>query len=498
MKNIYILFTLFFLFITFSFAQQRNCGTDQNLEYRLKKDPELLKRMEDIEINTEIETLKRRDKDSLYSRIIIPVVVHVLYRNSIENISDVQIESQIDVLNEDFRRNNSDANNIWPQAIDTRIEFCLTTIDPNGNPTNGITRKQVTRKDWGLTNDMKKASQGGVNPWNTNRYLNIWIVPEMIGGFGFPVLGYAQYPGGAASTDGVVIGYNYFGRIGTLTAPYDKGRTATHEVGHFLNLRHIWGNGCSVDDFVLDTPSSDNANYGCDTGHVSCGTIDMVQNYMDYSDDACMNLFTEGQRDRMRAVLVPGGARASLAALDCDGCVGNLIIDQNVLNGVADNQEAEYTIVALNTIESGAQATYHASEEVLLTSNFDAINGSVFRAYLEGCSGDFESKGRGVSNEEINSTYLGLEENISKNNLKIYPNPANENATISIVIDETEAKVEAIAVLSMTGIAIPHKFTKVDGIHIEFRLSNKVKQGIYFVKITLEDGQVINKQLLVK
>ena len=143
------------------------------------------------------------------SIITIPVVVHVIYNNSSENISDAQIQSQIDVLNEDFRRTNSDANNTWSQAADTEIEFCLSTVDPNGNATTGITRKSSNTSSWGTNDNMKKSSQGGVDPWNSAEYLNMWVCN--IGG---GILGYAQFPGGSAATDGVVVGPQYFGRTG--------------------------------------------------------------------------------------------------------------------------------------------------------------------------------------------------------------------------------------------------------------------------------------------
>ena len=303
------------------FAQERNCSTMENLEYRLQQDPNLAQRMAHIEAYTQ-NKVQNMQQDRIDGAVItIPVVVHVLYRTSQENISDAQILSQIQVLNDDFRRMNSDANNTWSQAADTQIQFCMATVDPNGNPTNGITRKSTTKTSWGTNDAMKKSSQGGVDPWDTSQYLNMWVCN--IGG---GILGYAQFPGGSASTDGVVIGPNYFGSKNGgsgfyLSSPFDLGRTTTHEVGHFLNLRHIWGDGgCTVDDFVSDTPTSDAANYGCATGHVSCGTVDMVQNYMDYSDDSCMNLYTQGQKDRMRAVLLPGGVRASLgASTKCDG-----------------------------------------------------------------------------------------------------------------------------------------------------------------------------------
>ena len=320
MKNtITLLFC--FLFSFAALAQQRNCSSMENLEYRKQQNPLLESKMLQIEAYTQAKIQQMQENRITGSIISIPVVVHVIYSNSNENISDAQIQSQIDVLNEDFRRTNSDANNTWSQAADTQIEFCLASVDPSGNATNGITRKSSSTSSWGTNDAMKKSSQGGVNPWDASQYLNMWVCN--IGG---GILGYAQFPGGSASTDGVVIGPNYFGSSDKgsgfyLSSPFNLGRTTTHEVGHFLNLRHIWGDGgCSVDDFVSDTPTSDAANYGCATSHVSCGSTDMVQNYMDYSDDSCMNLYTQGQKDRMRTILLPGGSRASLgASTKCDG-----------------------------------------------------------------------------------------------------------------------------------------------------------------------------------
>ena len=246
--------------------------------------------------------------------VTIPVVFHVVYRTATENISAEQIQSQLDVLNDDFRRLNSDVDDIWPQAADTEIEFCLASFDPQGNPTDGILRVPTTVSEFGTNDAVKSASSGGSDAWPYNEYLNFWVCN--IGG---GILGYAQFPGGSASTDGVVCGYQYTGTTGTATAPFDLGRTATHEVGHWLNLRHIWGDGgCGASDFVDDTPDSDGPNYGCALGNVACNTTDMVQNYMDYSDDACMNLFTQGQTDRMLALFQPGGFRAGL--LESNGC----------------------------------------------------------------------------------------------------------------------------------------------------------------------------------
>ncbi|MFD0965135.1 M43 family zinc metalloprotease [Pseudofulvibacter geojedonensis] len=335
MRKIVLILCLFIASI--GIAQQRNCASMENLEYREANDPGLKQRMANIEAFTKQHIQNTPASQKINGDIItIPVVVHVIYNSAKteENISDAQIQSQIDVLNEDFRRTNSDADNTWSQAADTQIEFCLASVDPNGNATNGITRKSSSKASWGTSDDMKKASQGGVNPWNTAEYLNMWVCN--IGG---GILGYAQFPGGSAATDGVVMSPQYFGskNKGTgfyLAANFDLGRTTTHEVGHYLNLRHIWGDGpCGSDDFVSDTPESDAANYGCATGHSSCGSTDMVQNYMDYSNDSCMNLYTQGQKDRMRAVLAPGGSRRALALSDKCGAAPTPTCTDGIQNG---------------------------------------------------------------------------------------------------------------------------------------------------------------------
>jgi hypothetical protein len=294
------------------YAQERTCSTMDVLQQEILENPARMEALQAIEDQTNL-VLQSAERSS-GSVITIPVVVHVVYNTSSENISDAQILSQINVLNQDFRRTNPDADGVWPQAADTEIQFCLATVDPSGNPTTGITRTSTSATSFSTANNMKFNSSGGKDAWPASSYLNIWVCDLSSG-----LLGYAQFPGGSASTDGVVCDYLYFGTIGTATAPFNKGRTTTHEVGHWLNLRHIWGDGgCTVDDFVSDTPLSDAPNYGCTIGHVSCSSTDMVQNYMDYSDDACMNLFTAGQTARMRALFSAGGARASL--LSSAGC----------------------------------------------------------------------------------------------------------------------------------------------------------------------------------
>jgi len=291
----------------------RNCHTMNSLNELIANDPGIVAKMAAIEAHTQANQGLMGQHFGNPNVITIPVVVHVVWNTASENLSTAQIQSQIDVLNEDFRRTNPDASNTLAQfqgvAADSEIEFCLATTDPTGAPTTGITRRQTSVSSFGTSgNPVKFNSSGGTDAWPRDSYMNIWVCDISSG-----ILGYAQFPGGPASTDGIVCDYAYFGRYGSAQSPYNLGRTATHEVGHWLNLRHIWGDGgCGVDDLVADTPVSDGPNYSCSLSHVSCGSVDMVQNYMDYTNDSCMNVFTTGQKNRMRALFASGGFRASI------------------------------------------------------------------------------------------------------------------------------------------------------------------------------------------
>jgi len=266
----------------------------------------------------EAETfLKKPGQKQIYEEALIriPVVIHVLYNNASQNITDAQIRSGIDALNRDFRRRNADTVNTPSRfrnlAADVQIEFSLATADPSGKATTGIVRKHSARTLWLSDDRMKFSSQGGDDAWDRKNYLNIWIV-DLAG-----ASGYASVPGSTAETDGVVIHYRAFGTISTAP-PFTLGRTAVHEVGHWLGLKHIWGDAQCGDDLVEDTPTQSFFTQGCPSGfRSSCnnGALgDMYMNYMDYTDDACMNLFTAGQRARMRSLFAEGGPRASLLA----------------------------------------------------------------------------------------------------------------------------------------------------------------------------------------
>ncbi len=295
----------------------KTCYTMNVLNRQLHDNPGLEKKMYDIEYQTrKFITAKGKptkpsgggggstgeaDVDVLpiadNLNITIPVYFHIILPNA-NDVTDKQIQDQLNVLNSDFNSRNtnllpSGATNFVNDATITDINFTL----------SGIVRHNDATSSWG-TNDSVKRSYPPLSP---STQLNIWVCN--IGG---GILGYAQFPGGSPSTDGVVLLYSSL--PGGSAAPYNLGRTATHEIGHYLNLRHIWGDGrCRQDDFVLDTPSSDGANYGCPSyPTVNCKSTDMTMNYMDYTDDGCMYMFTDGQRNRMRAIFASGGARESI------------------------------------------------------------------------------------------------------------------------------------------------------------------------------------------
>jgi hypothetical protein len=228
----------------------------------------------------------------------VPVVVNVVYRSDEQNVSLAQVRSQIAVLNRDFARTNKDRTKVpepWRGlAADSRIRFKLAKV----------TRTKTTSRSFSTDDSVKFAGAGGIPPFEPEEHLNLWVCALANG-----VLGYAQFPGGPRETDGVVIDYRAFGSRGTAEAPFDLGRTATHEVGHYFNLRHIWADteDCSGSDFVADTPNAAGPNYGTPAfPAVSCGNGphgDMFMNYMDYVDDAAMFLFTAQQVLRMRTAL---------------------------------------------------------------------------------------------------------------------------------------------------------------------------------------------------
>jgi PKD repeat protein len=324
-----LLLSLFVSILTLGLAtaQTNRCGTMEYHEILKAQDPGYEARHAAIE---ELVTRKiSADKTwRTTGTISIPVVFHILYstNNATQNISNARINAQMAVLNADYSATNTDIGNVpsvFTSAIgNANIQFCLAVRDPQGNTTDGIIRKQTSTTSFSISNNgIKFDSMGGDDAWPSTDYLNIWV-----GNLGNGLLGYAQFPGGPANTDGVVLLNECVGgpgAPGTLT-PYHLGRSASHEIGHWLDLKHIWGddNGaCSGSDLVADTPNQAAENYGCPSfPQISCSNGpngEMYMNYMDYTDDACMMMFTNGQCTRMNSTL--SNARASIQ--NSQGCV---------------------------------------------------------------------------------------------------------------------------------------------------------------------------------
>lgn len=340
----------------------RNCYTTVMEDKLQAKYPNRLKESEfemALEQLISQKTSGRTASDEVY---YIPTIVHIVHNGeaigSGANISLAQIESQFDVLNEDFRRLGNGSND-HPDGADAYIEFYPVLQDPDGNILSepGVNRINGGKVFWGesdIENTLKPDSY-----WDPERYFNIWVLT--FGGDLDGVLGYAQFPslsgltglaedGGPAETDGIVIGHQFFGTTGSAVSPFDQGRTTTHEVGHWLGLRHIWGDGgCTVDDYCSDTPPASEPNFGCSDSD-TCPEDelqDMIENYMDYTDDACMNLFTQDQKSRMRIVLENSPRRQSLTSAQCG--------------------DAEVVMAGTNTTDTQGWYTYTASQASIVT-----------------------------------------------------------------------------------------------------------------------------------
>ena len=374
----YTLVVLISMFSNIIFAQtpQRNCGTMHHLEFLKTQDAGLENRMTLIEQQTSAFEQNSSTMKTTGTIVNIPVVVHVLYNTTSQNISDAQIRSQIDVLNEDFRKLNADRVNT-PSAFsglaaDVEINFCLASKNPAGASTTGIVRKSTTSVSFSDDNAVKYSSSGGDDAWNSSQYLNLWVC-----NLGGGLLGYAQFPGGPAATDGVVILYSSFGRTGAVSAPYDKGRTATHEVGHWLNLRHIWGDASCGSDLVNDTPTQQTSNYSCPTyPHQTCSNTtsgDMFMNYMDYTDDGCMNMFSAGQKTRMQALFVSGGARASLLTSTACGAVSTTTTSTSS-NIVTVGNGTGLTVTPYGTYYMDEKVQYIITKAELVAAGYSSTN----------------------------------------------------------------------------------------------------------------------------
>ncbi len=324
---------LLFVLIFGSLSAQNQiipCATNDYIKLLNQQNSGTLKNIEDAFFDAKrYYSLKsKKEKDTIYT---IKVVFHVVYNNNVQNLNDKYILSQLEELNSCFRRKNADTIDtreiFLSVAADAGINFELANLDPFGNPTSGIVRKSSSLTTFGRfpinlsIADRVKEELYGSQVWDPNKYLNIWICDLSVNGFD-ALLGYAYPPTNAenwnsnsfstSNKQGVVVHYKVVGKDNPQSLSTGS-KTLIHEVGHYLGLRHIWGDGsrnqgCNVDDFMDDTPNSRAATNGCNIGQNSCinnpGDLpDMIENYMDYSDGVCQNMFTEQQVEQMRSNL---------------------------------------------------------------------------------------------------------------------------------------------------------------------------------------------------
>jgi len=384
-----IIYILHFFCITALIAQNR-CTTSQFEAVQHRLNPTFKQQKESFEDKLQ-SFIKRKSKKSTQNEIVtIPVVFHVLHQqNTDENVTVYKLTSQIDVLNEDFRRKNDDATSTWQEATDTKIRFSLANVDINGNYFNGITRTStnIDRFEY-QTDSMFLDAKGGKDIWPN--YLNIYVC-DLGADLGIAA-GFSSLPGYEAHIDGVVLDYETTGLDYPLLFPYLEGRTGTHEVGHWLNLQHLWGPAenendysCDDDDGVEDTPPSFAPYFGCDTGS-SCNSEDMTENFMDYHADNCINFFTEGQAERMHNSIELAPSRSFLNN-PCPENATKQIIKYNLSN---ENElvQAIDTVYALNSITDNADVTYQAGEIVMLENEFSVDASSNFLADITVCVGN--------------------------------------------------------------------------------------------------------------
>ena len=397
--NRFLLILLPLIYVFELSAQTEPCGFDLMQKKYLEEHPE-------VEVSNEpfVKPMFRSAETSADDILYIPVVVHVIHASGEaigigSNISVSRINSQIDVLNEDYMRMNSDTgstpSDFKSVAGSAGIRFCLASRDPSGNPTDGITRHIYTIPDADYVEDVIKPATN----WNSNYYLNIWVLDHPISGLlGYSYLPYSSMIG--TTDDGVVIDYRYFGNGFGATG---QGRTATHEIGHYLGLTHTWANrsgagGCGNDDGITDTPLQSAANYGCPSHpSTSCSTADMFMNFMDYSNDNCMNLFTIGQSDLMRSVLygtsgISGyGSRKNLIDWSWANCSGVSSTEEHVIQELTIYPNSSEGTVYLSTSEQGVvsilavdgRLVHHEEIEQTITLDLEHLPAGVYNLILQ-------------------------------------------------------------------------------------------------------------------
>lgn len=435
------------------------------------------------------------------SAISIPVVVHVVYNSSSENISDSQIITQINVLNEDYRKmvgtRGYNANSV---GADTKIEFRLADRDLNNNFTNGITRHYSSQIYF--PNDFTTGHQvlQNISYWDSDKYLNIWVVPAINGG---GTVGYSmKFPWESGNPRGIVMRSISFGDdVGTTTSPLHLGRVTTHEIGHFFGLFHIFQGGCSNGncstdgDKVCDTPPS-KGNMGCPNPINSCNTDspdlnDMIENYMDYTDNLCMNIFTLGQSTRMNAYI----QSYFLSLVSSSGLTSNEFIlfgehvgdyDYNVTTNIVTKSSSPYSDFIL---KNGSSANLRAKNEIRLNDGFHSESGSEMRAYIDDQLPPFPKSVK--ENQDFDYAITG-----GNKLLTISPNPVTSISDISLTV----GAADNVSLMLYDNLG-NQRFSYLDNISLKsgtynYKLDGNVLNSGMFVLILKIDGRIITEKII--
>jgi hypothetical protein len=488
------------LFIATIFAQnnQHQCFSHIVLAQQLATNPTMKAQVEANE--RFIAAFANRVQLRGGKQIIIPTVVHVVS----SSVTDAQVLSQIEALNRDFNKLNADASKVPSEfknlIADCEIKFQLAVRTPNNEPTNGIIRHTSNRTEWGGQDDVKKPNRGGFAPWNASKYLNIYVCP-----IGNGVLGYASFPGTPEEVDGVVIDPTAFGTTGVARRPFNVGRTCVHEVAHWLNLYHIWGDANCGDDHCSDTPPQKEAHYGeVTTGSFSyClgnQTRDMSMNFMDYVNDASMVMFTAGQKTRMQATL--NGVRASI--LTSDGCTPPVQIGCKIKNLFISGLKTTAATLSWEAISGTKTYTIEikkmgatdwlsmSSTNSTFTFNNLAANEFYVARIKSDCPTAEYSDLANVITRPLAAENDGF--NLEEGDFQIYPNPVMDEANfyfntekegnITLQITDVRGKIQRQVLKNITKAA--------PSISIDL---SALASGIYIVTAE-QNGQITAKKLI--
>ena len=474
----------------------------------------------------------------------IPVVFHVIHDGEFEgfgsNVSTSKLNSQLSQLNNDFRANEMGSGDCNASlGVDSEITFCPALTDENGNYSSHayINRIYRAHRAWPDPPYARPFIDGTIKPdtqWDPDRYLNIWVL-DLINASGNASLGYTYFPEmsdldgitnpGSEEEDGVVVRYTTIGSCSNPNSIFDvygKGRTLTHEVGHWLGLHHIWGDdsscgnanasddcACDNDDFVTDTPNQGKATSGCPTGQATCMSSDQVSNYMDYTNDHCMRQFTQGQKDRMKTVLMNSPRRKSFTDWPCQTCIEDLTFTvPDVSNPVYEQASNSITSTAFEDASFFTQTRhvyYKAGNFIELNPGFEAEEGGYFEAGIGDCGEhyvdavvlpllDVETE-YSIAQTDKREINMETQNPQSKNQaISIYPNPTNNQLTI--VFDHEAVFQNAhLQIFDFTGRTV---FTKMfRGWHQQETINvNQLVSGTYILRIISKERRVFQQRFV--